>query len=134
MKAFLKQYKLLNPLNQNRFISLYLDALLEAKKELPSIQTGYIIPFQLGSLENYPVDFYLVEEFSYNHLFALSAKKQKKQVFVWTLNKENKMKDLLLNGVDGLLTDDVSLLSTIMKEIAGQNYYEKALRLIEAKS
>ena len=134
MKAFLKQYKALNPLNQNRFISLYLDALLEAKKALPSIQTGYIIPFQLGSLENYPVDFYLVEEFSYNHLFALSAKKQKKQVFVWTINKENKMKELLLNGVDGLLTDDVSLLSMIMKEITGQNYYEKALRLIEAKS
>ncbi|QRG87204.1 glycerophosphodiester phosphodiesterase [Bulleidia sp. zg-1006] len=134
MQAFIKQYQALKPLEKNRLISLNLVALMEAKKEIPSIQTGYIIPFQLGSLEDYPVDFYVVEEFSYNYLFALSAKKQKKQIFVWTINKEKQMKELLFKGVDGILTDDISTLSTIIKEMMEQNYYKKALQLMEVKS
>ncbi len=127
---FMKEYLSSDHLSDNRIISLDLDLLKLVKKDHPEIKTGYIIPIQWGLLQDLPVDFYVVEEFSYNTLFALSASKQGKEVYVWTINKKSEMERLMYSGVDGILTDDVKTLDKIVNSVVKESYYDLIFRLI----
>jgi len=44
-----------------------------------------------------------------NNTFMNKSKNLKKQVFVWTVNDENIMKELSSYSIDGIITDDVRL-------------------------
>ena len=47
-------------------VSFDLKLMEEIKKILPELKTGYIIPLLLGDLPDTNVDFYAIEDFSYN--------------------------------------------------------------------
>ena len=59
-------------------VSFDLKLMEEVKKLIPDIKTGYIIPLLLGDLPDTNVDFYALEDFSYNEKLAIQAKIKKK--------------------------------------------------------
>lgn len=118
---------------KHKIISLDLNLLKKWKNDHPHQEVGYIIPIQWGPLLDLPVDFYVVEEFSYNSLLSLSANQQGKDVYVWTINKESEMERLVYSAAKGILTDDVPTLNWVLSSLKNPSYFERALNLLDMK-
>lgn len=67
----------------------------EIEKKAPEIETGFVIPIHFGSFADSDFDFYAIEDFSYNIDLLEQAHQQKKKLYVWTVNDEQKMTDYL---------------------------------------
>ena len=79
---------------------------IESKK--PEIRTGYIIPIQFGNLDSRAkVDFFVIEDFSFNKRILKQAHKMGKKIYVWTINDSNLLAKYLSSNVDGIITDSV---------------------------
>ena len=63
-------------------VSFDLKLMEDVKKIVPELKTGYIIPLLLGDLPNTNVDFYALEDFSYNEKLAIQAKIKNKKLIV----------------------------------------------------
>lgn len=104
----------------SRVISLKLDVLDQLKEKAPEFTTGYIIPFHLGDFSEYPVDFYVIEDMVYNDIFVAWLKNQKKEIYVWTVNKESALLKYMQSGVDGIITDELDSFS-----VKKQDFFER---------
>ncbi|MFS1664464.1 glycerophosphoryl diester phosphodiesterase membrane domain-containing protein [Streptococcus sp. zg-JUN1979] len=118
----------------HKVMSLNKEVIEKVERLTPSISTGYLIPLQIGPLANYPVDFYAVEEFSFNPIFALSAEQQGKDTYVWTVNDDTLMTKILLSPTNGVITDELNLFNDKQKELKKDTtYFERALKLFESQ-
>ncbi|MBP1041780.1 glycerophosphodiester phosphodiesterase [Vagococcus sp. BWB3-3] len=89
--------------------SLDIKILNEIKEIEPAIQTAYVIPLNLGSLPETMHDFYVLEEFSVTESLLTQAAAMNKEVFVWTVNKEDLLRKYLRLDVDGIITNHPDL-------------------------
>lgn len=134
VECFLKVLKEQNATKDNKVMSLDLDVIHKVEKLAPEISTGYVIPIHMGPLPNYAVDFYAVEEFSYNTLFALTAEQQKKDVYVWTINDETLMDKMLIGPANGIITDELGIFKEASQDMkADTSYLQRALRLFNSR-
>lgn len=134
VERFLKVLKEQNATKDNKVMSLDLDVIQKVEKLAPEISTGYVIPIHMGPLPNYAVDFYAVEEFSYNTLFALTAEQQKKDVYVWTINDETLMDKMLISPANGIITDELGIFKEASQDMkADTSYLQRALRLFNSR-
>ena len=134
VERFLKVLKEQNATKDNKVMSLDLDVIHKVEKLAPEISTGYVIPIHMGPLPNYAVDFYAVEEFSYNTLFALTAEQQKKDVYVWTINDETLMDKMLIGPANGIITDELGIFKEASQDMkADTSYLQRALRLFNSR-
>lgn len=134
VERFLKVLKEQNATKDNKVMSLDLDVIQKVEKLAPEISTGYVIPIHMGPLPNYAVDFYAVEEFSYNTLFALTAEQQKKDVYVWTINDETLMDKTLIGPANGIITDELGIFKEASQDMkADTSYLQRALRLFNSR-
>lgn len=130
--AELKQLKVWE--QGHRVMSMDKSTIEYVETKLPQIITGYLISFQFGPLAKTKTDFYAVEEFSYNDLFALYAESQKKDVYVWTINDEPTMQRILISSANGVITDKLDLFKEIKKDQKqNQSYFDRAMRLWDIK-
>ncbi|MBF0710323.1 MULTISPECIES: glycerophosphoryl diester phosphodiesterase membrane domain-containing protein [unclassified Gemella] len=114
-----------------RIISLDLGVLEKIDALKPEIKVGYIIPLLFGSMWNYKVDFYVVEDFSYNFTIAGNARENDKEIYVWTLNDKDRIEKYLRQPIDGIITDEPYIVKETKKEIKESNtYFDKLIRMI----
>lgn len=85
--------------------SLDVEVLDELKSLAPEIQTGYVIPLNIGHLPDSLHDVYVLEEFSITEGLLAEAKELDKKVFVWTINQDDLLKKYLRLDVDGIITN-----------------------------
>ena len=112
-------------------VSFDLKLMEEIKKILPELKTGYIIPLLLGDLPDTNVDFYAIEDFSYNETLAIQAKIKKKKLMIWTINDIIKIRKYLRQPVDGIITDELQELKEEKKYLKENNtYFDKYIRII----
>ena len=105
---FLVEWEKANLPSGSRVISLNLPALEEIERKKPEIRTGHIIPFQFGRLNlRTKVDFFVVEDFSFNKNLANQAHRAGKKIYVWTINEEHILASYLRSSIDGIITDNV---------------------------
>ena len=95
-----------------------------------NIQTGFCISLQIGNFTSQRVDFYALEDFSYNELLASEAHKNGKKIYAWTINASSDIEKYLQTSVDGLITDYPLLVKTEKTELKDDNYFAYFLRLI----
>lgn len=127
----LAQLNKLKLTEQDRLMSMDLDLMEAIEKERPEMQTGYVIPLQLGTFSEQAIDFYVIEDFSYNDLSMLSAENQQKEVYVWTINDPDVMAAYLQSPVNGIITDELAMLSEEEAALADDsNYLERVWRLL----
>ncbi|UVF02479.1 glycerophosphodiester phosphodiesterase [Streptococcus equinus] len=97
---------------------------IEKVKRLDSaIQSGHTISFQLGDFTSQKVDFYAIEDFSYNELLARKAHQNGKKIYVWTINSRDDIERYLETSTDGVITDYTASVRKIEKELAADDSY-----------
>ena len=118
-------------LENYKFMSLNSKVMEELETKVPNLETGYVIPLQFGNFHRSNVDFFVIEDFSYRDRLVEQARKENKQVFVWTINDSALITRYLQSPADGIITDEPELVKD-EKDILENNYsyYDKILRLI----
>ena len=118
-------------LENYKFMSLNSKVMEELETKAPELETGYVIPLQLGNFHKTNVDFFVIEDFSYRDRLVEQARKQNKKVFVWTINDPALITRYLQSSADAIITDEPELVKE-EKDILENNYsyYDKILRLI----
>ena len=118
-------------LENYKFMSLNSKVMEELETKVPNLETGYVIPLQFGNFHHSNVDFFVIEDFSYRDRLVEQARKENKQVFVWTINDPALITKYLQSPADGIITDEPELVKD-EKAILENNYtyYDKILRLI----
>ena len=119
-------------LENYKFMSLDSKVINELEEKAPDLETGYVIPLQFGNFSNTKVDFFVIEDFSYRDCLVEQARKENKQVFVWTINDSALITRYLQSPADGIITDEPELVKD-EKDILENNYsyFDKILRLID---
>ena len=118
-------------LENYKFMSLNSKVMEELETKVPTLETGYVIPLQFGNFHHSNVDFFVIEDFSYRDRLVEQARKENKQVFVWTINNPALITKYLQSPADGIITDEPELVKD-EKDILENDYtyYDKILRLI----
>lgn len=103
----IERYKLVD---QCMIVSMNYDVLTKVKAINPAIKTGYITAVAYGDFEELDgVDAYSIEASFATEFLIRTLKSRNKEVFVWTLNNERPMLDMIGLGVDGIITDNPDL-------------------------
>ncbi|MGO4693509.1 glycerophosphoryl diester phosphodiesterase membrane domain-containing protein [Paenibacillus sp. 2TAB26] len=71
----------------------------------PEIKIGQILYFALGDLSLLDVDFYTIEQIMLTEQLVERAHKKGREVWVWTVNSERNLKEVLKFEIDGIITD-----------------------------
>ena len=118
-------------LENYKFMSLNSKVMEELETKVPNLETGYVIPLQFGNFHHSNIDFFVIEDFSYRDRLVEQARKENKQVFVWTINDPALITKYLQSPADAIITDEPELVKN-EKDILENNYtyYDKILRLI----
>ena len=118
---------------ERRFKAMSLNTNLIRRIETiaPEIETGFVIPLQIGDFDNSKVDFYAIEDFSYSPILAKNAHKNGRKIFVWTINNENRITKYLQSPVDGIITDELDEFTHISNSLKRRKdtYFERLLRV-----
>lgn len=87
--------------------SMNYEALKGIKQINPKIQTGYVLNVAYGNFYNLPyVDAFSINSGFVNKNMVDAIHNRGKEIYVWTVNGENRAKELTVMGVDGLITDN----------------------------
>lgn len=131
IEIFINKIKELGIEKEYKYMSLNLKIIEELENKFPELNTGYVIPLQLGKFSNNKVDFYVIEDFSYRDSLVEQARTQNKEVYVWTINDLTLIRRYLQSPANGIITDEPELVKE-EKDILENNYsyYDKILRLI----
>ena len=118
-------------LENYKFMSLNSKVMEELETKVPNLETGYVIPLQFGNFHHSNVDFFVIEDFSYRDRLVEQARKENKQVFVWTINNPALITKYLQSPADGIITDEPELVKD-EKDILENDYsyFDKIQRLI----
>ena len=118
-------------LENYKFMSLNSKVMEELETKVPNLETGYVIPLQFGNFHHSNIDFFVIEDFSYRDRLVEQARKENKQVFVWTINNLALITKYLQSPADGIITDEPELVKE-EKDILENHYsyFDKILRLV----
>lgn len=126
-------YKMRELKIERRFkaMSLNMNLIRRIEAIAPEIETGFVIPLQIGDFDNSKVDFYAIEDFSYNPILVENAHKNGRKIFVWTINNENRITKYLQSPVDGIITDELDEFTRISNSLKRRKdtYFERLLRV-----
>ena len=112
-------------------MSLDLSVMEKIEKKAPEIKTGYVIPIQFGRFENNLVDFFAIEDFSYQEELVTQAHEMKKELYVWTINDKQKLTKYLQQPIDGLITDELTEAQRLKKDLKqNKSYFDRVLNLV----
>ena len=118
-------------LENYKFMSLNSKVIEELETKEPNLETGYVILLQIGNFHHSNVDFFVIEDFSYRDRLVEQARKENKQVFVWTINDSALITKYLQSPADGIITDEPELVKEEKNILENDySYYDKILRLI----
>ncbi|MDD4507793.1 MAG: glycerophosphodiester phosphodiesterase family protein [Eubacteriaceae bacterium] len=104
--------------NQGFFASLDEDTLSRVEAIDPKITTCLNTFIALGNLEQLPVDIYSVESTFVNSTLLANVNSQGKSLWVWTVNDETMVDNMIDLGVDAIITDDPGTALTLRNQTA----------------
>ena len=129
---FIEDMKKMGVDTKYKVMSLDLNLMQELEEKAPQIDTGYVIPMQFGIFDQTNVDFFAIENFSYNDVLNLQAKSQDKEILVWTINDAKLISKYLHKSISGIITDKPNIvLQEIENAQINHSYFEKLYRLVD---
>ena len=128
-ELFINEMKRLNVDRTYKAMSGNLEIMEEIESLAPEIETGHIIALQFGVFADENVDFFVIEDFTFNDILNNDAKEKGKDIFVWTINDSETITKYLHKPVEGIITDYPDL---VAEEIENEDdgYFEKLYRLL----
>ena len=130
-QIFIDKMRQLGVETQYKTMSLDLKVMEKIERLAPEIETGYVIPIQLGGFGDNQVDFFVIEDFSYQDYLADQAHDQGKAIYVWTINDNEKIRKYLQKPVDAIITDQPDQVASIRQKLQSfeGNYLDYLLQL-----
>ena len=128
-ELFINEMKRLGVEKTYKTMSGNLEIMEEIEDKAPEIETGHIIALQFGNFSDEKVDFFVLEDFSFNDILSEDAKKKGKDIFVWTIDDSETIVKYIHKDVAGIITDYPDM---VKEEIENEedSYFEKLARLI----
>lgn len=80
------------------------DLLQEIRNKNEEIKIGQILFLSMGNLANLDVDFYTIRENMLTERFIENAHQLNREVWVWTVNIERNIHEVLTYNIDGIIT------------------------------
>ncbi|WP_420543513.1 glycerophosphoryl diester phosphodiesterase membrane domain-containing protein [Streptococcus equinus] len=100
-----------------------LQAAEKVKETAPEMTVGHTISFQVGDCLSPKMDFYAIEDFSYNEYLAHKVHQNGKKIFVWTVNSKDDIERYLKTSADGIITDYTSSVRKGQKDLTSDVSY-----------
>jgi len=130
-ELFIEEMRRLKVATEYKTMSLNLNIMEEIESKAPEIQTGYVIPLQFGNFALNNVDFFVIEDFSFNNGLALQAQSEGKEVFVWTINEPDIINKYLHTSVAAIISDRPDVIEQERNyEEKEDIYFDKLYRLL----
>ncbi|CAH2761010.1 glycerophosphodiester phosphodiesterase [Erysipelothrix amsterdamensis] len=107
------------------FQSLDKTAILKLKQNYPDTYTGYILGLNIGGLERLDVDFYSIEDSSISSRTLNDIERYNKDLFVWTVNEEDRMDLYLTMEVTGIITDHVEAAQKVIEDLKAATPFDR---------
>lgn len=79
------------------------------KRNYPEMEVGYILGFNVGAFEEVGADFYSLEDGAIKKNTIQNLRKRSKGVYVWTVNKKERMTYYFDMDVNGIISDQSAL-------------------------
>ena len=85
------------------------------REKNPDIKLGQIMYAAFGRLEDLDVDFYTVKTNMVSKSFVARARRADKGIFVWVIDKEEELKNMMTYDIDAVITSDLAMTVEILK-------------------
>lgn len=105
LDRFMEELASVGSLESNVYHSLDADLVESLKARRPDLSVGYTIAMTVGGIPDVNCDFLVVEQASYSKRFLDQARAADKPVYVWTVNRGDRIRNYLYDGVAGIVTD-----------------------------
>jgi len=122
-QLFVDKMKSLKIDKSSLVMSSDLQAAEKVKKIAPDMAVGHTISFQVGDSLSPKMDFYAIEDFSYNEYLAHKVHQNGKKIFVWTVNSKDDIERYLKTSADGVITDYTSSVRKVQKDLTSDVSY-----------
>lgn len=88
------------------YVQSFNPVILELVRQLnPDIRLGQVLSWAAGDLSALDVDYYAISSLMVSEDFIRRAQRQGRQVWVWTINDEDRLRSMLSFEIDGIITD-----------------------------
>lgn len=131
VERFVKKYEENILTHQHILQSLTYQTVSDLKNANPNFYVGYILPFNIVGPPVTPADFLTMEYSTINRNFIDSAHQDGKKVYVWTVNDSDGISRMMFYGVDGIITDQMTILNENIKAMDEEiTYSDKLLNFV----
>ncbi|EOI6031938.1 glycerophosphoryl diester phosphodiesterase membrane domain-containing protein [Enterococcus hirae] len=131
VERFVKKYEENILTHQHILQSLTYQTVSDLKNANPKFYVGYILPFNIVGPPVTPADFLTMEYSTINRNFIDSAHQDGKKVYVWTVNDSDGISRMMFYGVDGIITDQMTILNENIKAMDEEiTYSDKLLNFV----
>ncbi|MDO4625576.1 MAG: glycerophosphodiester phosphodiesterase [Enterococcus hirae] len=131
VERFVKKYEENILTHQHILQSLKYQTVSDLKNANPNFYVGYILPFNIVGPPVTPADFLTMEYSTINRNFIDSAHQDGKKVYVWTVNDSDGISRMMFYGVDGIITDQMTILNENIKAMDEEiTYSDKLLNFV----
>lgn len=127
VERFVKKYEENILTHQHILQSLTYQTVSDLKNANPNFYVGYILPFNIVGPPVTPADFLTMEYSTINRNFIDSAHQDGKKVYVWTVNDSDGISRMMFYGVDGIITDQMTILNENIKAMDEEITYSNKL-------
>lgn len=109
--------------------SLKYDSLRKIKQADDSIETAYITSVSYGNFTDLEyADGYSVESTLLSKGFVNKAQKVGKQIYVWTVNSEERLEKVVGMGIDNVITDDPVMAKELIYEQEHSTFWDRYVK------
>ena len=109
--------------------SLKYDSLRKIKEADDSIETAYITSVSYGNFTDLEyADAYSVESTLLSKSFVNKAQKAGKQIYVWTVNSEERLEKVVGMGIDNVITDDPVMAKELIYEQEHSTFWDRYVK------
>lgn len=109
--------------------SLKYDSLRKIKQADDSIETAYITSVSYGNFTDLEyADGYSVESTLLSKSFVNKAQKAGKQIYVWTVNSEERPEKVVGMGIDNVITDDPVMAKELIYEQEHSTFWDRYVK------
>lgn len=109
--------------------SLKYDSLRKIKQADDSIETAYITSVSYGNFTDLKyADGYSVESTLLSKSFVNKAQKAGKQIYVWTVNSEERLEKVVGMGIDNVITDDPVMAKELIYEQEHSTFWDRYVK------
>ena len=109
--------------------SLKYDSLRKIKEADDSVETAYITSVSYGNFTDLEyADGYSVESTLLSKSFVNKAQKAGKQIYVWTVNSEERLEKVVGMGIDNVITDDPVMAKELIYEQEHSTFWDRYVK------